>query len=573
MPDDLLDMALIDAELQSNEPEKTRRQAWLDESCRHPAKFWRALKRTNDSFFNIPGKSIPYKAYDFYHDIITRNQESRNPALCWYDPVLGWKNLSYSDLGALASQKAEAWRRSGAAPGRKVCIVLHLGPEFLVALIAAFKVGLSISVLPPIGKQFLNRRIEALMPDYIETDRLFLPMIAAWEEIVLAPVGVSITSTSDSEKSHAYASGSVLGHLFDPSSHMPHLPVELACDDIYLNPLRDGTIVLGLRPGQSLAAPGTHFLETQPALIIAVLLSGATFFHIEPQAIRKNPELLCDHPITCMGLDKQLRDLLLQHPVALSEKWSCIFRNPAESNDLDLWQQLIKKLDVGDAWCMNLKWDTAVGGCSLFSTKIKGKMHLHVLPSAGVPWVLTDISGNGIPLDDNFGIFSVETTGSPDGELCLTTNILVTDRQEWLYTGSSAKGRKGRHYPIEEVLDAVRGIQHCSLCSISELPEFQNPGHHTYRLLIFIGWRSKIAAEEIIGHIRETLLVEMGAEFIPDKIRIFSLYPRLNEDKLMDYSWCHSQYVSGSLYNKLKDELYRAITRLRRHVASTGIGL
>jgi len=569
MPDDLLDIALIDAELKSGKPEESRRQAWLDDSCHSPEKFWYALKRTNDSFFNIPGKSTPYKAYDFYHDIVARNQKNQNPALRWYDPVQGWRDLSYSGLGALASQKAGVWRQSGAAPGKTVCIILPIGPELLVSLMAAFKIGLCISFLPPLGRKFLNRRLENLAPDYIATDKLYLPLIAAWQEIVLSPGKANPATASNSEKSHSYASGSVLGHYFDPASPLPHLPVELTSDSIYMNPLRDGLIALGLRPGQSLAAPGIHFLEAQPALILAVLLNGATFFHIEPQFVMKQPELIGDHPIDCMGLDKSLRDFLLRHPVSLTDKCSCLFRNPAETYDLEPWQQLIKKLDLGNARFMNLKWDAAIGGCSLFSTKIKGQFHLRVLPSAGVPWALTDISGNGMQLYENFGILSVEPIGSTGGELQLTANILTTDREEWLYTGSSARGRNGRYYPIDEVLDAVREIHLGTLCSIVEMPALQNPGSHTYTLLIFIGGRLDISANEITSQVRETLQFEMGAEFIPHKILIFPLYPRLNEDRLVNHGWCHAQFISGSLFKKSKNELYRATTRLRRHVSNT----
>ena len=106
--------------------------AWLEKSYRNPLPFWQALKKTHDAIVSWPGKSIPFATYDFYHDIVVRNQRNTAAAFCWYDRLRGWQKISYSQLGALVRRREPVWLRSGVQPGKKVCIVLPLELKYLV---------------------------------------------------------------------------------------------------------------------------------------------------------------------------------------------------------------------------------------------------------------------------------------------------------------------------------------------------------------------------------------------------------------------------------------------------------
>ncbi|MGD8988802.1 MAG: hypothetical protein PVH57_11620, partial [Syntrophobacterales bacterium] len=108
-----LNISLIERQLCVERLESPGRFAWLENSYRSPLPFWQALKETHDSTLSWPGKSIPFGSYDFYHDIVVRNQRNTAPAFCWYDRLTGWQKISYSQLGSLVSRKESVWLHSG----------------------------------------------------------------------------------------------------------------------------------------------------------------------------------------------------------------------------------------------------------------------------------------------------------------------------------------------------------------------------------------------------------------------------------------------------------------------------
>jgi hypothetical protein len=564
-----LNLAAIESELSSEDLEETGRMAWLEDSYQNSENFWNSVKTTNDSFFKIPGKSIPYQHYDFYHDIIIRNQPNNPTAFCWYDSASGWHKVSYAELGALASKKAAAWINSGVQPGDTLCIVYPLGIQLVISMLAAFKIGLKISILPPLGKKFIKKRIENVSPDHIDSDLIFFPMLKPWESMILPEIISTENSKADTENSYSYLSGTVIGLCLNPSSPTPHIPRELTCDAAYLYPMRDGILALGLRPGQIVAAPGFHFLEYYPALILSALLNGATFLHIEPEDIKRKPELLTDHPVRSMGISTRIRDILVNHPITIDQPWNRWFRNPSESYDINQWQHFIKTLKIEDISAVNLKWDAALGGCSLFSSKIKGKAHLRILPSAGISWSLMDPAGSDQESFTDYGVFSVSPAGQETDDQTATSSLITRNGNEWLFTGSSVAGRSGRHYPVEEVLETIQEIPNCSLCSMAKLPAPRMAGDHIFILLVFTNNTAGVDEAKTVKEIRNTLVRDMGEEFLPDRILFYPLYPRRDPDNKIDHEWCHSQFITGGLLRKSKDELYHCITMIREHTFLT----
>lgn len=539
---------------------------WLEESYRKPEGFWQTLKQAQDSSLPWPGKSTPFGKYDFYHDIIIRNLNNTAPAFCWYDSVLGTQEISYAELGVLATAKEAAWMLLGIQPGQKVCIVLPLGVQYVVSFLAALKIGLTVSFLPPQGKIFLQRRLEALAPDHIVTDEMYFPLLPAWRERILAEEASAQNANTNPEHSYAYPSGAVSNLCFDPSSETSHIPRELTSDAAYLCPLRDGMIALGLKPGHVLAAPGFHYLETLPGLLLAALLNGATYLHLEPDEVSKHPELLNGHSIQAMGISEPVRDALLKKPVVLDKPWDFWFRNPAESSDIEQWQSFIQTLGLAEAYSGNLKWDAALGGCSLFSVKRKQYVHLNVLPSAGVPWGLANLAGGDLESLVDCGFFSPVVLGRQDGEKTVTASILAIRRQECLFVGSRVSGRAGKFYPGTEILEAIRNLPYGSLCSIAQIPPFGAGAKPVFVLLVFTGGKPAQRAAGITKEILQFIEREMGKEFSPDRIQFFPLYPRRDAEGIVDHNWCRDQYLTGGLFRKSQEETYRCLTQLRQYL-------
>ncbi len=562
-----LDLALIENQLCKERLELPGELGWLEESYRTPEVFWQALRHTQDAFFPLPGKSIPFEKYDFYHDIVIRNQQNTDPAFRWYDSVLGWQEISYSQLGASANRKAAAWTRLGLQAGQKLCIVYPLGLSYVVSLLAALKIGLTVSFLPPGGKRFLQRRLESLAPDHIVTDEMYFSLLPAWGDHIV-PQGESAEETdTDSEHSHTYPSGDVVALLFDPCSQEPHVPMELTSDAAYLCPVRDGIIALGLRPGHIVAAPGFHFLETQPGLILACLVNGGTYLHLEPEDITRDPELLTAHPIRVMGVTSQVRDTLLEKPVKFEKPWYYWFRNPAESPDMEQWQLFIETLGLEEVFSGNVKYDVALGGCSLFSIRRKGQAHFHVLPSAGVPWALTDPAGGDFEALAEYGVFCPVAPGKEEGEYTAGTSILAKSRRQWLFLGSRVSGRAGRNYPWTEILEAIESLHYCSCCSIVKIPPFGPSGDPAFALLVFTGGKEGVGKAAVTKEIFNAIEREMGNEFFPDRIQFFPLYPRRDSDGIVDHDWCRDQYLTGALFRKSREETYWCLSQLRQYLS------
>jgi len=560
-----IDRILIEKDLYKKGLDPSPEIGWLLESHKNPSEFWEALHHSQKPFFPLPRKSVPFKSYDFYHDIFTCNLKNADPAFRWYDSLIGWQEISYPELGKLVSRKASVWIASGVQPGQKLCIIYPLGLDIVVSLMAAFKVGLVVSLLPPLGSEFLKKRLEILDPDQIATDEIYYSLLQAWMDRTLSANESSVKNTTDVERSYAYPSGAVTALCFDPSSKTPHIPKELTSDAVFLTPMRDGIIPLGLQPGKTLAAPGLHLLETQPGLLLACLLNGGTYLHIEPDDISKKPDLLLDRPLRAMGVTSRVRDILLENPIEAGKHWDFWFKSPTESQDIISWQSFIETLKLKKTVAGNLKWNASLGGCSLFSLKYVGQTNMNVLPCAGLSWCLTDASGSNMETVTDYGVLSVAPLGMEE-EITATLNIVAKDRNEWYFVDSQKPSRAGRFYPLSEVLDALQNLPFCSYCTIVEVPVSGADNVSRFVMLVFLGGRTDVDKADISKKIRYRIKIKMGKEFLPDSIRYFSLYPKRRPDGTIDHDWCRSQYLTGALFRKSRQEIFLCLARLRAYI-------
>ncbi len=545
------------------------RPAWLDRSYRDPPGFWQEILQIQKNRFPWPPKSVPFRGYDFYHDIIGRNSgrsaPDSPPAFLWYDPGSGWQKITYADLGVQVEKRAAAWRRFGVQAGQTVCILHPLGIDFLVALLTALKLGLVLSVLPPEGRSFMEKRLENLAPDYLATDEILLTRLPAWQNRILPRTGSGEAAAPEKGNSFLYASGTVAARLFDPASETPHVPREVTSDALYLAPLRDGMIALGLSPGRTVAAPGFHFLETQPALLLAALLNGATFLHVEPEDIETSPELLIRYPLKAIGISPQVRDILLKTRLPAGSFWKFWFHNPAESGDLHTWTKFVSALQLEEVLTGNLVWNAAAGGCSLFSFRRPGQPYPFVLPSAGVPWQLRDMTFRDTESLLDFGILSLAVPGLPDEEPRIMPTLLARSHQEWLPAGAAVSGRSGRYYPRPEVLDVIDMLPLDVYFSIVENVSFSE-NTASFILLVFTGTSAKAEEATLGRQIRNHIIKEMGTEFVPDRIRFYPLVPRRNTEGGIDHTWCSSEFRNGGLHRKSRHPLYQSLSRLREYL-------
>jgi hypothetical protein len=66
-----------------------------------------------------------------------------------------------------------------------------------------------------------------------------------------------------------------------------------------------------------------------------------------------------------------------------------------------------------------------------------------------------------------------------------------------------------------------------------------------------------VEVPEITSHIAR----ELGDRFVPERVEIFPLRPRLVNGKL-DEGWVRSQYLSGALSQKARSEMFILLSRI-----------
>lgn len=537
--------------------------SWLEESYRAPSPFWTGLHQMVSHAGAWPLKSAPLQKYDFFHDLMLSHHNSPSAALRSYDPVQGWRELSYDHLSERAGERAAAWTSKGVKPGAKICILLPMGVEFAVSLLAILKLGGIVSCLPSSGRRLLAHRLKSLSPDHLVGDPLAVAAFPDWKDRFLGSERPLSSGAKALDRSFSYPSGATVGLLFDPCSPKPSQPIPLAADEAYLGALREGRLALGLRPGDKVAFPGASLLETQPAILLSVWAHGATFVHIEWEDLSKNPRLLGDEALQTVGVTTAARDLFMQGLPPLAPQWNAWFRNPAESSDLEPWQQFIRALRLESIPAINLRWRPPRGGATLFSLRRMGVAHANVAPSAGVPWKL---KGLGSEEADQFAECGALTIlplaeGGEDGESFPSSEIIARNRGEWLYLGMTFPDRGGRSYQAGEVLAVLSFLQWP--CSIVAAPS-QGPGRaFQFIVMVFVGPSEQLDKGHIASEIHRRIEREMGRDSLPDRVVFFPLLPRRNEEGGIDHDWCRSQYLSGSLFRKSRSPLQRCLAKLR----------
>jgi hypothetical protein len=535
---------------------------WLERSWRDPAPFWAALFAHHAARFAAPPKSRPFEHYDFYHDIVLQNLALDRAAFVWHDVYRGWQELTFSDLDFRCSRRAAHWTASKVEEGQKLCLLLPVGPDLLISLLTALRLGLQISYLPPGGDRFVARRLAALKPDHIAADpayRLDLGDFAA----KLLPDEPAAPRGEPHRTSASYLTGTPVGRFFSPFSKTPHLPQALAVDDLYLRALRDGIVALGLRRGDAVAAPDLDPLPHQPALLLAVLLGGGTYVHLTAREIAEDPRLLHARPLRTLGISRRLRDVLFRSGGNLSKACGHWFRTANESTDLARWHEFARALGLDAVPASSLHYDSAAGGALFFSTRRKGGVHLPVLPSAGVAWSLADLSGSGREAAGTHGFFAPARTG---GKAAPGTAILARNENEWFFVGTMDPVRRGYTYPRDEVLACVAELSIGREASIVPVPSGGHENPFLFILVVFVGGASPSEIDERAAawsaEIENAIARHLGEDWLPDRIDFYPLYARSREGRL-DHDWIRSQYLTGALERKRRGEADRLLTALR----------
>lgn len=551
---------------------------WLQRSHADPRGFSSALYELLAAVAEPGPKSGREGPFDLYHDLVVRALGGGRPALRIHDPRAAggprWRVLGYDELHARCSRRAATWVERGVGPGVKICVVQRFDEDGVVSLLSALRLGACVSWLEPSGPDYLARRLTALAPDYIATQRFHLPQLGEPE-----PPAPVLLGEEDGDAahvgSHAYAADDPCALLFSPLRRPPELPVELRAETCYFGAIRDGALSLALRPDDALAAPGFADTQHQPALLFAALIMGACFVHVDESELVRDPSLLAELPLRSLGVSATVRDALLDTP-GLRLRCAHLFRRLEEPCDWQAWRELVELLGLETTSMSNLLLDAAAGGCLLASPRRPGRQHLaHLMDAAPAPgraWTLLDFSGGGQPTVADVGVFAaLEGIREPGDEgVAMEPMHAVLGRRrglEFLYGGTVEPRRGGRVYPAQEVLETLADCPFLDGASVVAVAAGGSTLAWRFVLLGFVGAEAEDRFRRLepprTDELRRVLETRLCFELLPDAIELLPYHAR-RRDGEVDHEWCRAQYLGGVLARKLRTPAFLRLSELRR---------
>lgn len=552
---------------------------WLEESWRDPGRFFRDLAAGQATALPARPKSVVLERYDLSFDLVGRSALGDRPAFRWEDRQEGWQTLSYAELAELSARRAGEWAHHGVEAGQTLCIVRPFGPEWVIALLAAIRLGCVVSFLPPAGARFFARRLAALAPDHIATTDLYVPSLGPSSEKALPR---DLPPRPRRDESFVHTSGAIFARLFSPLSARPDLPIELTVDEAYCHALRDGLLAHGLAPGDAFAAPGVDLLQYQPSLLLATFLAGAEYVHVELDAVAREPAAFAALDLAVVGVMPRVRDLLLEAGAQLGRRWRHWWRGVNEESDHPRWHRFVGEAGLNAVPTSNLLVDAAAGGALFFSARRRqkhGGMSYFVLPSAGTAWSLEPLGvpgasrpgpGAGSSLSQGLGTYAARPLVGKEPP-APGSHILRRQPGEWFYAGVARPNREGRTYPSSEVLECVAGLPFLEGASIVAMTTADPARPFSFHLVGFVG-RARTAElaeqrEAWRRAIEGTISNALAPTFTPDRVELFPFSPRWHEGEV-DPMWCHDRYARGLLHDRVAREVHLLLDALRALIAA-----
>ena len=185
---------------------------------------------------------------------------------------------------------------------------------------------------------------------------------------------------------------------------------------------------------------------------------------------------------------------------------------------------------------------------------------MHVLPVPAEAFSLADTNLSGMPAVGQSGIF--EWQDLDNAEAALGRLLVSQDRSEYMLLGAFDHNRDGQIFPATAVT-ALANRQP----GVTDACMVMHPGAGSdWRaiLIVFVPPSSRVEADApaLITQLRTACGVELGPRAIPDKIEVFGLMPRYQDD-LLSERWCREQYLSGMLHRKSETKCFVDLAALR----------
>lgn len=581
------------------------RPTWLRDSHADPSAFWQLA--APELLAAAPGvpRSAVFQWYNLFHELGARHAVGSRAAHQDYSPGRGFRSETYAALAERALALAAAWRERGVVPGSALLLVQNVGAAYVACSLAAFCCGATLSVLPPDGPSFVRRGLRAVAAAAAQ---------AAPEESRSAAAGPSAAPSgapaADAEPAgpplfvaagitarpwvehepgvtlldwesapslrgarsiepHRYEAGEAAARLFSPLSADWDTPVELSAEQLYLGALRDGLLLLGLEPGQGIAAPGFCEVQFKPGLLFAALAAGATWVELSLDEL-EDGRALFGGAVAVLGVSGPLRRLLMASrppPAGRVTRW---FKNLAEDSAVKAWAGFEALMKERGALGMQWFGNSAAGGSLLFSAWASEPSSASVYRTPGLACELSEPNGTGMPALADVGILSPPAK-PPAGKgvhplpaSALGQLVIVDTESSDLWVTNLGSHRRAVVLPeaqIEQVLaERFAGCVRAAVLVV--LPLAGESNGQRVALVVYARPQSFLSP----GELREVLLAELGAERVPDQIEVFELNPKPLDAKKdasqVDRAACRAEYLSGMSWRKSRCAVFGQLAAL-----------
>ncbi|MEY2699894.1 MAG: hypothetical protein RIQ52_649, partial [Pseudomonadota bacterium] len=257
------------------------------------------------------GKSVHGVEYSFYHDLLTRQINGMREFFA-YTGESGTEKISCEVLDMQVEALCRSWLQQGVVAGSSIVLAGFSGAVRYAALLAALRLGLIVSLLEASGPFRLNHEVDLLAPDHIFLDYGIRVWLAAEYESKL--LHNTRGDASLEVYSHAYPSGAPVLRLLSCFAEGSSSIMTLSSDQLFMALVRDGHLLMGLKPDDRVICMGDAALMLAPLLELAILFCGARLHSISPQCSASHTGILFDEPVHWVFIDEPSRAILMREP-------------------------------------------------------------------------------------------------------------------------------------------------------------------------------------------------------------------------------------------------------------------
>jgi hypothetical protein len=235
---------------------------------------------------------------------------------------------------------------------------------------------------------------------------------------------------------------------------------------------------------------------------------------------------------------------------------------------VERWDEFARALANKKIAGFNVFLNAATGGVDLFSPRATPPICLRAWPVPGRSFLMTEVAGGEVPALNDAGVYTVMADGEP-AELPLPRLLIKTRGDGYLFMGGLDLGPGAQVFPRAEVARVaakLAAVRHATL--VLGPGRLMNDARTV--LLVFTddarGEDNQIRLPVTIPQIKSRIRAEMGARFVPERIAIYPLRPRLVKG-VLDEDWCRSHFLSGSLDAMARSEMFVLLSRIGYIVA------